>query len=313
MLRLLRHSDISDISNLLEANFPEENRLLGKDADAIRRVANRAFQPHVRLLLALVRLFRGPVFSFYVIEDGGHVVATSFVSYGPESGYIAMVSVDPAHRRKGYAARAVTACIDSTRRARKPYVVLDVLEQNAPARTLYEKLGFQELTRRTLYSRTLDGAGGPAVDLPPGLRPFRGRDAEALAAIGQEALPPKVREVLPVRRADFTTPPLVAQFLVSETEAWVAGRAGEPRGFVRATVGGTMAAANLTAPLLHPDLPDASANALIGHAVNWAIHRKAPRLVTEVPATDPRAGRLLEGAGFVPSLRVLALYRSTAP
>lgn len=312
MLRSIRRSDIPDIQVLLDRNFPEENRLLGMRPEEVGKVAERILRPHVRLLLGVIGLLRGPIFSFLVVEDGGHAVATSLVTFGPQAGYIAMVSVDEAHRRRGYAARAVTACIDRARRAGKPFAVLDVLEQNAPAIALYQKLGFRELTRRTFFARALDPGSPLPVPRQSGLRPFEARDARRLAALGQAALPANVAAALPVRRGDFTTPPLIAQMLVSETEAWVVGPAGDPRGFIRTTVGRTMAAANLTAPLLHPDLSDPEATALIARAVAWATERRAPRIVTEVPEWDTRAARLLEATGFVPSIRTLTLFRETA-
>ncbi|HZY70164.1 MAG TPA: GNAT family N-acetyltransferase [Thermoplasmata archaeon] len=313
MLRRIRRADVPDITVLLDRNFPEENRLLGMRPEEVGKVADRILRPQIRFLVGLARLFRRPVFSFFVIEDGGRVVATSLVTYGPRSGYVAMVSVDTPHRRKGYAAQTVMACIDDARRSGKPFAVLDVLEQNAPARALYAKLGFLELARRTFYARDL--ADGPPITEVSSttLRRFEPRDAARLTAIGQRALSPTVAAVLPSSKGDFTTPPRIAAMLVSETEAWVTGWVGDPRGFVRATVGRTTEAANLTAPLLHPELADGDAQALVARALAWASERRAPRIVTEVPDSDARAIRLLEGAGFVASIRTLTLYRTTAP
>ena len=313
MLRRFRRSDAAGLSSLLDRHFPEENRLLGMRPAEVKKIVERSFRLDIRLLIALVRLVRGPIFDLFVVEVDERIAATAYLVYLRKAGYIGMVMVDDPYRRRGYAAQVVRACIDHAGRSGRAYAMLDVLANNDPARRLYEKLGFHEIQRGRFYSL-------PLVDRPPSppspggsetIRPFERRDAPELVRIAAAELPPEVAQITPVEASDFTSAPVAARAFLSETEAWVVGPRGRPRGFVRATVAPAMEAANLTHPILDPSLPDDLGNRLVEHALAWAAAKGAPRIVTELKGSVPKAEAALRVAGFVPEVELLTLVRAT--
>ncbi|MCI4319993.1 MAG: GNAT family N-acetyltransferase [Thermoplasmata archaeon] len=313
MLRRFRRSDATGLSTLVDRHFPEENRLLGMRPIEFKKIVERSFRLDLRILIALVRLVKGPIFDLFVVEVDGRIAATAFLVYLRSAGYIGMVMVDDPFRRRGYAAEVVRACIDHAGRSGRAYAMLDVLANNDPALRLYQKLGFHEIQRGRYYSLGLAHRVAPAPTPEEGepIRPFERRDARELVRIAAAELPPEVAAVTPVEASDFTSAPFAARAFLSETEAWVVGPPGRPRGFVRATVAPAMEAANLTHPILDPTLPDELGSRLIEQALAWASAKGAPSIVTELKGSVPKAEAALRTAGFVPELELLTLVRST--
>lgn len=68
-----------------------------------------------------------------------------------ESADILTVCIDPAYRRKGYAEALLEYCLEQMHDSGVEKVFLEVRESNAPARMLYEKLGFCYLNKRVNY------------------------------------------------------------------------------------------------------------------------------------------------------------------
>lgn len=81
---------------------------------------------------------------FCWIGDGSERVG--HVWFGPApvgaGAYIFDLEVDPAHRRRGHAARALDEVIAWARRGEFPAVGLSVFDHNPGARRLYEAAGF---------------------------------------------------------------------------------------------------------------------------------------------------------------------------
>ena len=63
------------------------------------------------------------------------------------------LAVDPAARRQGIGRDLVLAFLDAARARSADQAFLEVAEDNAPARRLYEALGFAETGRRKGYYR----------------------------------------------------------------------------------------------------------------------------------------------------------------
>ena len=91
----------------------------------------------------------------FVVRDGGRPVLRIDVPVlVPEGALLAGVVVDPAHRRRGLARAALATLCARLLSSGTRCVMLHVAEENAPARALYEGLGFREIDRfRVAYAR----------------------------------------------------------------------------------------------------------------------------------------------------------------
>ena len=92
-----------------------------------------------------------------VAIDDGEPVAIALVARRDTEGWIGGMGVVAPHRRKGIGEATLVAALDAARAAGIERVRLEVLEQNEPARRLYERLGFE----RTPRPRSLVCAGRP--------------------------------------------------------------------------------------------------------------------------------------------------------
>lgn len=61
------------------------------------------------------------------------------------------VAVAPDFRRQGVAQTLILALVDALKERGSHWLMLEVRDSNAPARALYEKLGFAEVGRRKNY------------------------------------------------------------------------------------------------------------------------------------------------------------------
>lgn len=102
--------------------------------------------------------------------------------YDTDFGWISMVLVDPAWRRRGFANALMTRCIDDlTRQNRTP-----ILDATPAGRPVYERLGFREFAALGRLRR--DAAGGAEASLPGDrVRPLRDTDWPALLALDASA------------------------------------------------------------------------------------------------------------------------------
>lgn len=87
----------------------------------------------------------------------GFVLATSLF----ETAEILTIAVDPKHQGKGLALALMQAAEAFALQQEAEVMLLEVAEDNDPARRLYDKLGYQEISRRKGYYRR---AGGVRVD-----------------------------------------------------------------------------------------------------------------------------------------------------
>jgi predicted GNAT family acetyltransferase len=80
--------------------------------------------------------------------DGGRLVFKAEVACAtPYAAQIQGVYVPPEHRGRGHASAGMAAVVDIVRREIAPVVSLYVNDWNAPARAVYEKVGFRETAR----------------------------------------------------------------------------------------------------------------------------------------------------------------------
>lgn len=310
MLRTFRRADIPAYLALLLGNFPVEGRLIGFRPEPLVQIVRKLFRPDIRLLLGLMRLAGQPVFRVFVVEAEGHLASAAILTFGEKAGYVSSVVTDPAFRRRGFARQIMHACRDATRRAHRPFVVLDVLSDNVPARTLYEQEGYTMLRHVSLYSAPVPATPPPSG---PHVRPISKKDLAPLAELANSLLSPKVREVLPVRPRDLGVSPMVTYGLASQSEAWVIDDGAGPVGFLRATVGAAMESAHLTQPILGPTATADAAQALVAASLAWVRGQGAERVVAEVPQENVAGVRALVAAGFQEAHGLDTLVQSATP
>ena len=89
------------------------------------------------------------------LEDG-NPVAFAFLALRGEEGWIGGMGTLPTHRRRGLGENALTEVLAEAKNRGAASVRLEVIEQNEPARHLYEKLGFER--ERDLNIWILDSA-----------------------------------------------------------------------------------------------------------------------------------------------------------
>ena len=88
-------------------------------------------------------LFRGLIHE----EDGTPVGLVNFMRQRKEPDwFIGNVTVLPSFRRRGIARKLVEATIQELRKRNARVAILDVVDGNLPAHTLYKKLGFEDYT-----------------------------------------------------------------------------------------------------------------------------------------------------------------------
>ncbi len=86
-----------------------------------------------------------------VAKEAGVVVGFCFLSVVADEGTVLQLAVMPSFRRKGTGRALVEHAISRAKAREVSYVMLEVRVTNAPARRLYESLGFQELGVRKEY------------------------------------------------------------------------------------------------------------------------------------------------------------------
>ena len=94
-----------------------------------------------------------PLSCWLVAMDGEHLAG--YVGSQTVLGETDMMNlaVDPDYRRKGLGKELILSLIEALRLRESRCLTLEVRDSNAPARALYEGLGFQEIGRRKNYYR----------------------------------------------------------------------------------------------------------------------------------------------------------------
>ncbi|HEY6195906.1 MAG TPA: GNAT family N-acetyltransferase, partial [Candidatus Eisenbacteria bacterium] len=83
---------------------------------------------------------------------GGEPVGVAMLGVRGEAGWVGGMGVIAAARRSGVGEQLMRALIAEARAAGVRRLGLEVLEGNAPARALYEKLGFRKFRRLEVYA-----------------------------------------------------------------------------------------------------------------------------------------------------------------
>lgn len=311
--REFRPTDVPRLVELLRDGFPQEEALFGMQPQQLVEVTRRLYRWDARLLLGVLRGIGRPVYRFLVVEEDGGLAATTLLTFPPRTGWVSMVAVDPAFRRRGFARRLLERAQELARRAGKGYVALDVLRDNAPAIALYTSMGYRTLRTSTILAREMP-LDLPAPPPPSGatIRPFAKQDARRLVEIATRTTPAPVAEVLPTRERALTGGAWANRLLTSESAAWVVDRGDGAEAYVSATLTPATQAAHLATPIVGPNADDTSCQHLLRTALSWLESRGAPRVVVLLPEANVAGRRPLLDAGFRDALALLTLYRSTS-
>lgn len=172
------------------------------------------------------------------VVDGQVVGNVSLRRARGTGGYlIGNVVVHPDHRGKGIASALMNRAIRVISRRGARWVGLEVRADNDVARSLYERLGFEEVGRT---HHLLREAGSPGTDRPADsdlLRRGRPRDSDALMGLAKQAIPEKQRPLLEIQESDYLPGwrRRLERWLRCEDEIWwVAEEDEEIKGAVRA-------------------------------------------------------------------------------
>ncbi len=308
MIRSWQRRDAPAILELMRGGFPEEERLFGTRPDGFLRIVDRQFGLGTRAVVGALALFGRPVYRFLVVEEDGRAVATTIVTFLPRAAYLSMVAVAEPYRRRGHARALLERARAIARRYGKPFLALDVLTENAPARALYERAGYRPLRRIGLFVR--EGTEPPPPPARPP-RPYRPSDHRALVDGARRQLPAAVAEVLPFPESGVGIGRVVDRALDSRSSAWVVPGPAGPLGYLQATVSDAMTAGHVRLLALDGAEPTALVDA-VGEGVRWAYERGVRRLVAEVPDHAGLARDALGAAGFTLAHELQTLVRPTS-
>jgi len=151
LIRDLRKSDLSYLLDLLPTCFAREFEVSGYDPDHMAAMLHRGFGRTGTLIMGLLRFFGKEPLKFLVAETDGRIVGTTIINPREKSGFISSVMVHPDYRRKGIATRLMTSALGYIRRKKKMRAVLNVDSANAPAISVYVKLGFKAFERSAYF------------------------------------------------------------------------------------------------------------------------------------------------------------------
>lgn len=308
MIRDLRRSDIHRIFELTKIGFPETEGLLDSSADAVERIARRFFRWDTQFVVRLFRLFGRPIYRYLVVEEDRTVVAATLLTFPERAGYVSNVVVDPEYRRRGYAQALLERAREIAASVGRRYMVLQVHRSNAPALTLYERIGYRPLgVGGAIVARDAApaGAGSPSS----AVRPFVSRDARPLVEVVRRTTSPEVLEVLPPGEGAIRGSAFVDRALESHTRAWVLDRGNGPEAHVAATVGGASAAAHLSEPFVGDGVSDGEVAALVRCAIDWCNAGQPRRILGHVGFSNARGRAALAGSGFREIIEDVTLYR----
>jgi ribosomal-protein-alanine N-acetyltransferase len=88
---------------------------------------------------------------YLVAQDGDEIVGYAGLCAYPDESFVQTIAVRRDLQGRGLGARMLTALIEEARRRGEPMVGLEVRADNASARRLYERFGFEQIGVRKGY------------------------------------------------------------------------------------------------------------------------------------------------------------------
>jgi ribosomal protein S18 acetylase RimI-like enzyme len=185
---------------------PDEMESLEAQVKGIRQI-----WPLIRVAKLLSPPFRDIMRGFIWEEDGKAVGLVNFSREGATDTWeIGNVSVLPAYRRRGIARKLVEASLEMLRERGARRVTLDVIDANAPAYALYQKLGFEQFSGTAECEYT--GAAPPDVyPLPDeyAVEPLGLFDWRPRYELARRVTPDRIQAYRPVEEKRYRSPPML--------------------------------------------------------------------------------------------------------
>jgi oligopeptidase B len=149
--RPVRPADIPGILELIRAVFAEYGCVLNTEEDAYLLNPGPYFRQHGG--------------DFWVVEEGGRIIATVGVVLHEDAGELKSLYVDRAHRRQGWGRRLSELTLEFARRAGKRRMLLWTDTRFRDAHRLYRKMGFTQRGTRELHDSNNTVEYGFELDL----------------------------------------------------------------------------------------------------------------------------------------------------
>jgi ribosomal protein S18 acetylase RimI-like enzyme len=235
LIRDLRKSDLNDLLSLLLACFGKEFEISGFDPDHVTDMVNRVFGTTASLMLGLMRLFGKEPLKLLVAEAGGRIVGTTLINLREKSGYISSVMVHPDHRRKGIATTLMTSALNHIREKKKMRAVLHVDSTNAPAISLYAKLGFETFDHSAYFVGKTNPMAVQENTSRVEIRRFQNEDLDQVYSIVISSEDPDSLRIFDFSKKNLKIPFLQRKFFFAIRKQLVAMLDGRQVGYAEAT------------------------------------------------------------------------------
>ncbi len=152
----------------LPAGFYMRSFCLGQDEEALTELQNAAFSHNwgfcpntVEEVSARVRHKRCDPQGIIFVTDGSRLAGYNWTlraaSAGQAVGWIFMTGIHPDYRRRRLGRAIVLAGMEYLKSRGVDCIELDVDEQNLPARSLYQSIGFRKVGQTLWYEKRLSG------------------------------------------------------------------------------------------------------------------------------------------------------------
>ena len=161
----------------------------------------------------------------FVYVDAGRVVGNATLRRAPGYGrghIIGNVAVLPDYRGHGIARQLIEACIERTREEGSSWMALEVRADNAPARHLYQSLGFKQTGAVAQLQRAADTLPQMNAHVSAWVRRPRSGEEGRVFSLAQSATPDGLRWAEPLRESEFAFgwDRQVDLWLSGRSEAW---------------------------------------------------------------------------------------------
>ena len=258
-------------------------------------------------------LFRGFIYE----EDGKAGGLINFMRQQNEPEWmIGNVTVVPEFRRRGIARKLVDATLQEIRERNGRVAILDVVDGNLPAHTLYKEMGFEDYTGSSQYDYMKDELVSP-VPLSEGftLSPVKVNAWRILYEFAKRVTPGNITKFEQVSEKRFQSPlivrmlgPLIDKLGGAKMERFVLRKAdnGQIIGWMRLRYRTRPGGVNSVNVQLDPQFPEL-AQPMLSHAIT-SIQTASPGRRIEIQLNNWQPA-LLEAAATLGCEKRLSLYR----